>query len=538
MDEGRSDRESTSLTSARRHNAVWHSISFKMALAMAVILAVVLSLATFLSLRYEADLEYREVEDYTNRVAELVMQSFDSKAVGTTPFHTRYLAAKLLELPRLHNLRVVAIEGTIQFSRNPDEIGQPLDLANRDVCDTCHASEGVLSEEKTYRNKNGGFLYHLPYPIPNQPKCLRCHKPEFKHLGTLVVEMEIDSTLDKIFKHSFSMIGGAIIALVLALIGIMISFRWLVKSPLSNLQRDMQKVEYGDFRVGPVPESKGEISELYEYFISMTRRLEQVQSDQNALVKEKSAKVADLSQEIRSIYSNLIRMEHLSAVGTLSAQVVHEIRTPLNALNLNLQLLHRSLLDHPDMDDDSKDLAANIGKEVERISLILDKFMDRARRPRSKPTMESLHDLISEVVALMEWEAKKVSVEFQVDVPEDIQAVLMHADEFRQILINLFANAMNAMPDGGKIRITAEKVDHTCNIEVSDTGCGINREDLENIFKPFFTTRERGTGLGLAIVKQIVEGMGGEIRVESEVGEGTRFLLDLKDERPSSREET
>ncbi|RJO66251.1 MAG: sensor histidine kinase [Myxococcales bacterium] len=507
----------------------WRSLSFKMTAATALVLALALGGAFSYLIWYETKLEYVEVARYTERVAELVLDSFDRLAdvQSGRPYHTRYLAQKLLDLPQLYNMRVVAIDGTIQFSRYPKEIGTPLALTRREPCNQCHADRGVIDSIHTYTALTGEALYHLPFPIPNQPQCVRCHKPEYKTLGTLVVETEVESVQQKIGKHQTSMALTVLFALFVSLTGTTLLFRRFVKLPLGHLQHEMHRVEQGDFKIGPAWPSQDEIHGVYESFISMTRRLEEVQADLNDMLERKSARLDDLTQELRKIYANLIKMEHLSAVGTLSSQVVHEIRTPLNALNLNLQLLNRRLKKHFDLEPEAAELAVNIGREVERIAAILDKFLDRARRPLSAPSHESLRELAMGVVALMEWEAKKAGATIHLDLDPGDERVRLQGDEMRQILINLVSNAIHALPNGGNIYISARPNGAFHELTVRDDGEGIDEATLEKIFSPFFTTRSSGTGLGLAIVKRMVEEMGGEIKVDSRPQEGTTFVVRL-----------
>ena len=158
--------------------------------------------------------------------------------------------------------------------------------------------------------------------------------------------------------------------------------------------------------------------------------------------------------------------------------------------------------------------------------------------PKSAPTRASVRDVIKGVVALMEWDAKKSGVAIVMDAPEGEEAVLVNADHLRQILINLIANATQAMTGGGTLTIRARREEHRYRIEVSDTGPGIPSSDLGKIFAPFYTTREAGTGLGLAIVRRLVEEMGGAIEVGSQPDQGTTFRFSWPNRNGAIREES
>lgn len=503
----------------------WRSLFVKMTAGTAVLLVLVVGAAFYYALQIEMKLEMEDTERFTRHLSEMVLQSFDTLAEGNQPYHTKYLASKLLALPQLEDLRVVAIDGTIQFARNNNEVGTPLKLSERASCRDCHTKEGQATGERVYRGANGKLTYHLPVAIPNGPRCLRCHKAEYKILGTLITEVEIENIERKMNTFKLSILSSFSLACLLALFGSIVLFRRLIARPFRTMMNEMRRIEEGDFSLGPVPKSRDELQELYETFHTMTMKLAAAQAQLNESLTQKSNRVEDLDRELRRIYSNLITMEHLSAIGTLSAQVVHEVRTPLNVLSLNLQLLERQLLRSPEQAEDTTKLVKAIGNEVERIAKILERFLDRAKRPPSSHVSERLNELVSGVVALLDIEAQKAQVLFALDLPSHSESQLLPADELRQILINLIANAIHAMPQGGTIAIKAREENGFVRLVVRDTGPGIAPELQEAVFTPFYTTRQNGTGLGLAIVKRLVEELGGKITLTSAVGAGAEFAV-------------
>lgn len=139
-----------------------------------------------------------------------------------------------------------------------------------------------------------------------------------------------------------------------------------------------------------------------------------------------------------------------------------------------------------------------------------------------------LADMLKEVVAFLTEEAERNCVAMQISLPESALVFETDRGNLQQILLNLFNNALEAMSDGGRLSVSAEKVDADfVQISLADTGAGIPADDLERIFEPFFTTKttESGTGLGLSVTYSLVREIDGEIQVYSEVGEGTRFDL-------------
>jgi two-component system NtrC family sensor kinase len=149
-----------------------------------------------------------------------------------------------------------------------------------------------------------------------------------------------------------------------------------------------------------------------------------------------------------------------------------------------------------------------------------------------------MRETIHSSLRLTEYLTRKGGVEVIVDMPEDPVMVIYDAQQIEQVLINLFSNAIHAMKNGGTLRINLGQADRAVAIAVQDTGTGISRENLVRIFDPFFTTKPEGegTGLGLSVSYGIVSNHGGQIDVESKLGQGTTFTILLPEEPPQYKE--
>lgn len=225
----------------------------------------------------------------------------------------------------------------------------------------------------------------------------------------------------------------------------------------------------------------------------------------------------------------LRRSEKLSALHTLSAGVAHEIRNPLSAIDLNLHLLQEEIGAEPMNAEAVQRYLDILNAEVRRIRGIVDNFLRFAR-----PTSLVLGDVRLDGIArhigeLVRYEAQEHGVEILIDFPEDLPAVSGDETQLGQVFLNLMINAVQAMPQGGTLRISGLRriADAGTVVEVSvrDTGIGINKTDLTKVFEPFFSTKPDGNGLGLAIAYRIIEDHRGTIRVTSEPGIGTTFAV-------------
>jgi len=229
----------------------------------------------------------------------------------------------------------------------------------------------------------------------------------------------------------------------------------------------------------------------------------------------------DLSA-IRAMESRMRQADRLATVGRMAANIAHEIRNPLASLTGAIEVLTS-----PHTAEDARErLSQIVARESERLNHIIKNFLEYARpAPLSIATFD-VAAAAEEVLLLLEHRASpgslKVMREF---APSVLWAV--DAQQFRQILWNLCLNAVEAMPEGGELRVAVAIFGDTLEVTVGDTGEGIAAGDISHVFEPFFSTKSEGTGLGLALVHRIVQEHGGDIDVRSSPGLGTTFTLTL-----------
>ena len=231
-------------------------------------------------------------------------------------------------------------------------------------------------------------------------------------------------------------------------------------------------------------------------------------------------------QEIKALEAEVDRREHLSMMGHLAATVAHEVRNPLNAISMGLQRLKAEFQPTQDEGEYSRFIELMRG-EVHRLNGIVEEFLTLARPLTMKPGLVKVDQLLTELTTLTDSDAAASGVEINVVNHEPRPVVKADPDYLKQVLLNLILNGLQAMPEGGTLTIETAVRDGKMRLTVSDTGVGIEPENLARIFEPYFTTKTDGSGLGLAIARRIVEGHGGTIDVTSRAGNGSRFEIVL-----------
>jgi signal transduction histidine kinase len=237
--------------------------------------------------------------------------------------------------------------------------------------------------------------------------------------------------------------------------------------------------------------------------------------------------------ERRALEGALVRQQRLSAMGNLAAGVAHEVRNPLNAISIGLQRLRLEFSpSDPAARGEYAQLARVIEAEVARLNAILERFLTLARPLALSLTVEPLSPVLAEVLGLLTPQAEKQGIRILQDLRLEGVRVSLDRNQLSHAVMNVLLNAIQAMPEGGSLTVTAERRTAdgggaTACIAIADTGPGIPAAHLDRIFEPYFTTKAEGTGLGLALVHKIVEEHGGSIQATNRSQGGACFEIAL-----------
>ncbi len=239
---------------------------------------------------------------------------------------------------------------------------------------------------------------------------------------------------------------------------------------------------------------------------------------------------------VRQLESDLRRSDRLAALGTLAAGLAHEIKNPLTSLLTFSRHLDRKV-DDPNF---RERFGSVVPRELERINGIVERLLELARPSRMSFTLVRLPELLERALELFVEQLDERHVEVAREYARDVPPIQADKDALYRVFVNLIANALDAMPRGGRLGVRAgwagtgdavravwRRPANRVKVEIEDTGVGIQPSDTDRVFNPFYTTRDSGTGLGLALAHKIVEDHGGSISFQSAPGRGTTFTIVL-----------
>ncbi len=229
--------------------------------------------------------------------------------------------------------------------------------------------------------------------------------------------------------------------------------------------------------------------------------------------------------ELKAMEKEMRQNERLAAVGRMAAGVAHEVRNPLSSVK-GLALL---LKDKFASTSRESEMASLLVQEVERMNRTISELLSFARPGTLDLAPVSLDELLRQAVRLIEADTASDAIATTLAVEEGLPEIMADRDRLNQVFINIMLNAVQSMEQGGELRVAARTVagGEAVEVTIGDTGCGMDPETMEQVFYPYFTTREGGTGIGLAISQKIVSDHGGTIRMESEPGRGTLVTIEL-----------
>ena len=297
-------------------------------------------------------------------------------------------------------------------------------------------------------------------------------------------------------------------AIFLGIIGAVVLAK-RITGPMKKLVEGTVKISRGDFSHKINTQSKDEIGDLANSFNEMSKQL---------LISRKKIELAN---------KKLIQAEKLASIGRISATIAHEIRNPLTSVKLNIQKLSES--DH--LSKLEKGHLSISQEGISQIENFIKEMLNFTRVSELNLNLFPIDQIIESSIKMINDSMELKQINLEKDIQENLPPAMVDGDKIRQVLLNIFRNACEAVEQNGKIRISLTQVSKDSGgkvkIEISNNGIGIPKKDWENIFEPFFTTKSSGFGLGLANARKIIEQHHGTIKIKGTGDESSCFEIIL-----------
>jgi len=460
-----------------------NSIAIRISLTIALVVATTTVAVAWLILHEERSVLELELQKKGTYLGEIISQQI----VEPFLYEERHVMYSILQSS------MVTEEGIVVFADVYDSKGEVIISHKREGINLplIKKEEMVGIKSVMLREDSANHIYNIVIPIVA------------KGLGSIgylrlgITKKFLIETIRDV-KRKLYLLSSLII-----LSGIMAGL-WMARKiirPVLILNQGVKRVGRGELgaEIGIVGE--GEIKELSIAFNEMSRRLK------------------ESVDAIKAAQETLIHTEKLYALGEFSAGLAHEIKNPLTSMKMLMQSANEK--NHA---LNAKDIAI-IENEINRIDRIVKEFLLFARPPKTEFVLTDINELLREVIFLTKPKIEQSRIKLVDRLNDPIPGIKARPDGLRQAFLNVILNAIQAMEQGGTLKVTSSSNNEVVSVDVHDTGKGISEENRNRIFDPFFTTKEDGTGMGLAITYNIVREHGGSIEVDTALNQGTTVSI-------------
>jgi two-component system NtrC family sensor kinase len=532
------------------------SLKSKVSLYLTLVLVAVMMLFVLLLVQQERGEQLRSLVTHMEQLSQVIARSTRHAMMLNEPDIVDKIIEDIGKQDGIRRVRVLRKDGVIAHSNFPPEIGLRIDR-EAEHCSYCHEGDKTLTDIpnhkkwRTFKAVDGEQLLGNMEAIRNEASCASaaCHKPPAVQpvLGVVDITYSLVSINATMRAHVASMIAVSIGFILLIALSVAWLLQRLIYLPLADLEKGAKRISSGNFDNAIPVRGDDEFGSLARSSNTMMAALKKSRQELQEWVQTLEEKVNERTQALRLAEAEVARGEKLASIGQLAAGIAHELNNPLTGVLTFTHLLRKKM---PDGSQDAEDLDLVI-RETKRCASIIRRLLDFAREKTPEKQLVDLNRVVDETVRFVERSAALQQVEIVMELDDDLPELYVDADLIKQVLMNILVNAQQAIEGRGTITVRshfdgARKFANTggvavpaVEITISDTGCGIPKANLQRIFDPFFTSKEvgKGTGLGLSVSYGIVASHGGDIEVESTLGEGTTFRVYLPASRAVARPE-
>lgn len=526
-----------------------NSLSTRLFILMFVLITAAFTTYTIISIRTMSQDSQHIVKVYAERFRDMIQRSTHYSMLLNRKEDVYQIIYNIAQLAGVEDVRIYDKQGVIIYSADAGDIGTSVDL-DAEACITCHETGTPLqavpvdSRTRIFDGPSGYRVMGLIDPIKNAPECYNaaCHAHSANQsiLGVLDVTMSLELMDQRMaVARRRAVIGALVTAMMAGLLAVAFIDR-MVRKPVHELIRGAQVVASGNLDTEIEVKSQDELGQLATAFNQMTGDLRDAQHELTEWSNILESKLREKTDELSRTQQQIAHMDKMASLGKLAATVAHELNNPLAGILNYAKLVDRTIqeseTDLPEKEELYRYLRL-IQKEASRSGEIVRNLLIFARPAGVELALHSLNQILDRSVMLVRHHIEMSGIKLEMTVLLDDDQLVCDADQMEQAIVALLVNAVEAMPNGGTLKIIIDDIDGSINISIADSGVGIQEEALPSIFEPFFTSKEKtdGAGLGLAVVYGIIQRHQAHIEVESTVGVGTMFRIKLP--RRQSEEE-
>jgi signal transduction histidine kinase len=497
----------------------------KIIIIFAVAVVLVVAVSTIIAMLLTRQLVEEEV--YSKALAQAratAHQLVNEDALQDTGKLQRVLKQMQRDLPGVRQADVYVHGAPHRLEATTSPGGEHLELDNLPGIEQYDEFERPDDESLTIETNHGKF-WVIGVTILSQGQPVGC-------LNLKVSKSQTSMVTRQLVMRNLLLTLASLVVVILA---VHMFFLRDVRTRVKDMIGVMEGAEKGQLNVRASLRSLDEIGMLAAHLNRMLRRIENFNIELERKVRESTAGLAEANEELRRINEELFetqkklaRSERLAVAGQLAASLAHEIGTPLNSISGHVQLLAR----RKDADESTRRRLQIIEKQIDNIVRTVNQLLSWSRKFELKIELVDLRRVVEEAVLLSSPALQLRKIQVKLGLAKDFPKIYGDGGYLQQVFLNLINNSMDAMPQGGELRIDARPASEDSGrvaVRVADNGAGMSQDTLAHVFDPMFTTKRMGTGtgLGLAICDQIVRQHGGTIQVESAPRQGTTFTLVL-----------
>ncbi|UCC72572.1 MAG: HAMP domain-containing protein [Gemmatimonadota bacterium] len=521
------------------------SLSFKLFLVLFLSIVILSAIDSAIRDHLRRQMMEEQVKSDAYRASDFIKRSLLGCMMRNEREHIYETIALLGSEPGIEVIRIYNKHGEIKFSSVASEIGTALDM-QAEACYACHESDQPLQflptaeRARIYTKEHDYRVLGLINPIRTNESCssaaCHVHAPDQSILGVLDVQMSMQSMDEGLAAARRQRYAVTTLILFLAALLMAGIVYYAVYSPTKKLRGGTEALAKGKLDVQIDLKRSDELGALADSFNRMARNLRAADEELRAWSHMLEDRIQEKTKTLEQVHQQMMQSEKAASLGKMAATVAHELNNPLSGILTCAKLAAKKVGRIVPDGGEKQDILDNlelIRSESARCGNIVRDLLTYARESSTEFEEAHLHELVARALKLVSHHTELGGVDTEAHLLLEDDALICDGEQILQALIALMINAIEAMPNGGRLKVKTwdtpdGPLDRVC-LSVSDTGVGIPEDALARVFDPFFSTKDetKGVGLGLSVVHGIVQRHGGEVSVSSSPGEGTTFTIQV-----------